>query len=109
MVGQSVARSVSRSLARTWRGSLRPPRPVTPPIQAVAADLRRLHRLLESLPAGTSFVRATGVAHAYDEMLALACQQLEVPTRILELADGKPRMLERIRLEFLLGESGLQI
>ena len=64
---------------------------------------------MESLPRGTSFVRATGVAHAYDEMLTVACQQLEVPTRILELPDGKPRMLERIRWEFLLGESGLHI
>jgi hypothetical protein len=54
-------------------------------------------------------VRATGVAHAYDEILAIACQQLEVPTRLLELPDGKPRILERIRLEFVLGESGLVI
>ena len=65
--------------------------------------------MLESLPPGTSYVRATGVAHAYDEILAIACQQLEVPTRLLELPDGKPRILERIRLEFVLGESGLII
>jgi hypothetical protein len=81
----------------------------TPPIQEVAASARRLHRLLESLPRGTSYVRATGVAHAYDEILAIACQQLEVPTRLLDLPDGKPRILERIRLEFVLGESGLVI
>jgi hypothetical protein len=84
-------------------------KPTTPPIQEVAASARRLHRLLESLPRGTSYVRATGVARAYDEILAIACQQLEVPTRLLELPDGKPRILERIRLEFVLGESGLII
>ena len=77
------------------------------PIQEVAASVRRLRRLLESLPPGTSYVRATGVAHAYDQLLVTACAQLEVPTRLLELPDGKPRILERIRVEFMLGESGL--
>jgi hypothetical protein len=87
----------------------RDPMPVTPPIQEVAASARRLHQLMETLPRGTSYVRATGVAHAYDEVLATACQQLEVSTRLLELPDGKPRILERIRVEFMLGESGLII
>lgn len=80
-----------------------------PPIEKVASDARRLHHLLENLPSGTSFVRAMGVARAYDYVLALACEQLEVPTPLLELPDGKPRILERLRVEFLLGECGLQI
>lgn len=107
----SAARLSTRALSiRAWRGSARGgPQPDHPPIQRVAADLRRLHRQLESLPPGASYVRSIGVAHAYDQMLSVACAQLEVPTRILELPDGKPRMLERIRLEFLLGESGLHI
>ena len=109
MAGQSQARSGFRPSLLARRGSSRNPQPVHPPIQRVAADLRRLRALLESLPRGTSFVRATGVAHAYDEMLMVACTQLDVPTRILDLPDGKPRILERIRLEFLLGESGLHI
>lgn len=87
----------------------RGPTPTMPPIEEVAASARRLHRLLETLPRGTSYVRATGVARAYDQILATACQQLEVPTRLLELPDGKARILERIRIEFLLGESGLII
>jgi hypothetical protein len=90
-------------------GSSSVPRPSTPPIERVAADLRRLHRLLESLPKGTSYVRAIGVAHAYDQVLTVACAQLEVPTTLLSLPDGKPRILERIRVEFLLGECGLRI
>ena len=87
--------------------SARPADPVVPPIQRVAADLRRLHRQLEELPRGASYVRTIGMTHAYDQVLALACQQLEVATRLLDLPDGKPRILERLRLEFLLGECGL--
>lgn len=111
--------STSRTASRVFSGlaerlgarphSARGPKATTPPIQEVAAAARRLRRLLEGLPTGTSYVRATGVAHAYDEVLATACLQLEVPTRLLELPDGKPRILERIRLEFVLGESGLII
>ena len=87
------------------------PGPITmhEPIEKVASDARRLRRLHESLPSGTSFVRAVGVARAYDYVLAMACEQLEVPTPLLELPDGKPRILERLRVEFLLGECGLQI
>lgn len=110
-----MARTASRVIfglaerlgARSHSG--RGPEPTTPPIQEVAASARRLRRLLEGLPPGTSYVRATGVAHAYDEVLATACDQLEVPTRLLELPDGKPRILERIRVEFLLGECGLTV
>ena len=102
------ASRVFSGLAGRLNGRIpRGPVATVPPIQEVAASARRLHRLLESLPPGTSFVRATGVAHAYDEMLVTACTQLDVPTRLLELPDGKPRILERIRVEFMLGESGL--
>lgn len=80
-----------------------------PPIEKVAADARRLHRQLESLPTGTSFVRASGIARAYDYVLAIACEQLEVPTRLLDMPEGRPRILERLRLEFMLGECGLRI
>lgn len=115
MARSQTSRTASRVLSglaerigarpQTRRG----PHTTLPPIQDVAAAARRLRALLESLPRGTSYVRATGVARAYDEILATACQQLEVPTRLLELPDGRPRILERIRVEFLLGESGLII
>lgn len=99
-------------LARTTRAfALRAPArpPSTPPIQQVARDLRRLNRQMQELPPGSSWVRTIGLFHAYDQVLTLACQQLEVATRLLELPDGKPRILERLRLEFLLGERGLTI
>jgi hypothetical protein len=112
-----MARSQSRPASRVFSGlaerlGARPhpgrgPQATTPPIQEVAACARRLRRLLETLPPGTSYVRATGVARAYDQVLTTACLQLEVPTRLLELPEGKPRILERIRVEFMLGECGL--
>ncbi len=85
------------------------PEPIHPPIQRVAADVRRLHRLLNALPKGTSYVRGIGVATAYDQMLSVACEQLEVATRLLSLPQGRSRQLERIRVEFELGERGLLI
>lgn len=111
MTRSPASRSASRvfsGLAGRFNGRTpRGPMATVAPIQEVAASVRRLRRLLESLPPGTSYVRATGVAHAYDQLLVTACNQLEVPTRLLELPDGKPRILERIRVEFMLGESGL--
>ncbi|MEP6853589.1 MAG: hypothetical protein ABJA87_13165 [bacterium] len=110
-MGRSVA-TKSGTLAfsvRSWRAGSEDLRPSTPPIERVAADARRLRRQLEALPKGTSFVRAIGVAHAYDQVLVLACQQLEIATALHELADGRPRILERLRIEFLLGECGLNL
>jgi hypothetical protein len=105
--GRLFARSsMTRAFALRRQSELSP---AVPPIQLVAADLRRLHGQLESLPRGASWVRTMGLFHAYDSLLATACQQLEVGTRLLELPDGKPRILERLRLEFLLGERGLSI
>jgi hypothetical protein len=94
---------------RAFARRAEPSRPTCPPIQQVASDLRRLNRQLNELPAGASWVRTIGISRAYDQVLALACQQLEVATRLLDLPDGKPRILERIRLEFMLGERGLRI
>lgn len=80
-----------------------------PPIEQVGADLRRLRSQLEHLPGGASFVRSTGLRRAYDEVLVIACEELGVPTRLGELPDGNARDLERMRVEYLLGECGLQL
>jgi hypothetical protein len=81
--------------------------PSHPPIEEVAGSLRRLRRMLHSLPKGTSYVRSVGVANAYDQMLSVACEQLDVPNKLLTLRHGKQRDLERLRVEFELGECGL--
>jgi hypothetical protein len=80
-----------------------------PPIEQVAADLRRLHLQLERLPAGSSFIRSNGLRRAYDEVLTIACDELEVSTRLPSLPEGKARDLERSRVEFMLGECGLRL
>jgi hypothetical protein len=83
------------------------PEPTHPPIEEVAASLRRLRAMLNSLPKGTSWVRSVGVANAYDQMLAVACEQLEVDNRLLSMTHGRLRDLERLRVEYELGECGL--
>jgi hypothetical protein len=79
-----------------------------PPFERVAADLRRVRQMMESLPPGTSYVRVSGLHRAYDELLAIACGQLGVETRLPDLPDTS-RQLERIRVEHELGEFGLRL
>lgn len=83
--------------------------PRHPPIERVASDIRRLRAALASLPPGTSYVRSIGLYRAYDDTLAVACDELEIPTRLAELPEGRQRELERLRVEYLLGECGLRI
>lgn len=78
-----------------------------PPIEEVAGAVRRLRRMLNSLPKGTSYVRSVGVANAYDQMLGVACEQLDVPNELVNSKHGKARDLERLRVEYELGERGL--
>jgi hypothetical protein len=80
-----------------------------PPIEKVARDLRRLRRQLDELPVGASYVRSIGLLRAYDDVLALACEELQVVTEIRQLSEGASRELERLRVEFLLAEAGLQL
>ncbi len=79
-----------------------------PPFERVAADLRRIRQMMESLPPGTSYVRVAGLHRAYDELLAIACSQLGVSTRLADLPDSS-RQYERVRVEHQLEESGLQL
>ena len=83
------------------------PEPTHPPIEEVAASLRRLRAMLNSLPKGTSWVRSVGVANAYDQMLTVACEQLDVDNKLLSMTHGRLRDLERLRVEYELGECGL--
>jgi hypothetical protein len=98
---------------RLWRADFtgllveRPPVATVPPFERVAADLRRVRRMRESLPKGTSWVRVSGLNRAYDDLLCMACAQLHVDTQIRELPEGDRRHLERARVEYLLSENGL--
>jgi hypothetical protein len=79
--------------------------PTSPPIQQVAADLRRLNRQRLSI-AMRSRVWFQAVQHAYDDRLGVACKQLGIEQHLEELT-GMDLDLERLRIEGLLEEAGL--
>ena len=107
-VGVSVSPATGALAALKQRLSgQRAIQPAHPPLEDVALSVRRLRRMLNSLPKGASYVRTTGIANAYDRMLTVACEQLDVQTRLLSIEHGRLRELERIRVEYLLGECGL--
>ncbi|UOX84757.1 hypothetical protein MUY14_23380 [Amycolatopsis sp. FBCC-B4732] len=85
------------------------PAPAGPPIERVAADLRRVHRLLADYPSGTPAARRFGTRQAYDELLTQACRQVGVPHRLGELPEGMDREIERLRVEQSLRERGLAV
>ncbi|WP_439378426.1 hypothetical protein [Amycolatopsis lexingtonensis] len=85
------------------------PAPSGPPIERVAADLRRVHRLLVDYPSGTPAARRFGTRQAYDELLTQACRQVGVAHRLAELPEGMDREIERLRVEQSLRERGLAV
>ena len=91
---------------RWWRRSRRAPQEQdTPPIEHLAADLRRLNRQRLGI-ATRSSVWFDAVQHAYDDRLRAACRALDVPQHLSEL-DGVDLEIERVRVEGALVEAGL--
>jgi hypothetical protein len=89
------------------RRSAEPPR--HPPIQALAADLRRVHRLLAEFAPGTPMARRLGTRQAYDALLVEACGAVDIEQRLAELPEGVEREVERLRIEDSLRAAGLAI
>lgn len=87
----------------------RPPAAAGPPIERLAADLRRVRLLLARLPPGTPHARRAGARQAYDVLLAQACAAVEVPHRLAQLPEGVDREVERLRVEDCLRRAGLAI
>jgi hypothetical protein len=84
--------------------------PVPPqrrPIEVVAADLRRLARQLERVPAGAPMARRRGLQAAYDDVLVEAALQLAVPQTLTGQPGGRARDAERLRLQAALSAAGL--
>jgi len=79
------------------------------PIEQLAADLRRVHRLLVQCPDGTPMVRRVATREAYDELLRQACVAVEVRHELDELPEGMERDMERLRVEEALRSAGLTI
>lgn len=87
----------------------RTPLPAQPPIERLAADLRRVRRDLAGLKPGAPMVRRRAAHQAYDALLAQACTAVEVPHRLDEVPDGVEREVERLRVEEALRGAGLAI
>ena len=80
-----------------------------PPVERLAADLRRLSAASRNLPHGTPYARHKGLLLAYDDTLVAACQALDVPQSLDTLPLGTDRELERLRVEAALEAAGLRI
>ncbi len=79
------------------------------PIEQLAADLRRVHRLLVQCPDGTPMVRRVATRDAYDELLRQACTAVDVSHELDALPEGMERNMERLRVEEALRDAGLTI
>lgn len=84
-----------------------PQPPAGPPVEEVAADLRRLARQRTAV-GSRSPVWFAAVHRAYDERLGVACRELEIPEYLHDL-DGVDLEIERVRVEGLLEQAGLRL
>ena len=98
-VGLRVARANSR----------RKVQPTGRPIEAIAADVRRLGVRYHCLSPRASFAKSDGVRRAYDGVLAECCAALELTHLLAVLAPGPELDAERARVEGVLEDSGLTL
>jgi hypothetical protein len=96
-----------RRLARLDRTLESPTRrePTGPPIEQLAADLRRLGRQRVGI-ATRSPIWFTAVQRAYDERLRLACRELCIEEH-LDRLEGMDLEIERVRAEGELESAGI--
>jgi hypothetical protein len=84
-----------------------PPQPVVPPIQRIAADLRRLSEHIAAVDSSDQPAKAErllAAALAYDGVLLDACRTFEVPA-----PPGLPlQSLDRLQTEAVLAQHGLE-
>lgn len=85
-----------------------PPHPPGPPIEQIAADLRRIRAQIDQAPPGMPVARRRGWLEAYDDLLVTACHALGLEERIRAFPEGSKRNMERERIERLLTRSGLR-
>ncbi|MET7419325.1 hypothetical protein [Dactylosporangium sp. NPDC005555] len=83
------------------------PEPEAPPIEQLAADLRRLNRLRVGV-ATRSPVWFNAVQRAYDGALRVACAQLGID-QYLDQVSGVDLEVERLRVEGELQRAGLAL
>jgi hypothetical protein len=98
-----------RFFALLIRRRRRPPEPDGPPIERLAADLRRVHRALVWLAPDAPVVRRRATNQAYDCLLAQACRAVDEPHWLDDLGDGIEREMERLRIEDALRRCGIAV
>jgi hypothetical protein len=101
----------TRALWRRAAERQRRPLPVGPPIERIAADLRRLNRerrvQVGRGPAPGRGVRSRALTAAYLDVLGVACRVLEV--RPPEVGGGRTAAMEIARVEDELRRRGLDV
>jgi hypothetical protein len=93
--------------AMTRATSAEPSEPADPPIERVAADLRRLGRQRVEI-ANRSPVWHTAVERAYDDRLTVACRELGIEEHLIGLA-GVDLEIERVRVLGALQRAGMSV
>lgn len=91
------------------RFSTPPEPPAGLPIERIARDARRLRTELLVPAPGTPMARRIAVQRAYDDLLADACEALDVPDTLSDLPPGTERDAERLHVEHELDEAGLRL
>jgi hypothetical protein len=99
--------SIRRIRLRRWRTT-----PGIPPLERVAADLRRLHAELTRMentpdPSPGRSVRLLAVRGAYRDSLLIACRALEVPVNRGDLSRAPAAEIFRLEAELL--DRGLDV
>jgi hypothetical protein len=97
------------SLPRRILGRTPPPAPSGRPLEVVARDAQRLGRRFRYVAVEVSFIRFEGTRRAYDDVLAEACEMLDVPHLIRVLPPGPELDVERQRVELALDHAGLRL
>jgi hypothetical protein len=95
---------------RGWR-RIRPVKEIAsgPPLERIAADIRRIGANVEALPPRAPFVKRKGVILAYDDALGAACRALGIEDELAGLPFGPARDAVRLRVEAELVCAGLVI
>jgi len=78
-----------------------------PPLEKLAADLRRLRAEVRSPRPGVAMAKQRGIVAAYDEVLVETARALGVPTTLAAVPEGLDHEAERLRLEHALEQAGL--
>lgn len=105
--GGPLARWVRGYAARRRAG--RSPEPTGRPLERVAADLGRLGRQVQLVPAGCPMARRRAVQAAYDDVLTEAAGMLGVSSALAGLPEGRARDVERLRVAAELRRAGLRV